>query len=97
MMESSSLSLSLTSSLTFPLSHQSKPNVCTLLSDTSFSYTVYSVESLPANLRDYFNMLVVFDYDTLIPSRALEAIWDKDDIETENSMCGEFTLISLYS
>ena len=56
-----------------------------------FSYTVYSVESLPANLRDYLSMMVVFDYDTLIPSCALETIWDKDDIETENYMCGEFT------
>ena len=48
----------------------------------------YSVESLPVELRDYFNLLVVFDYDTLIPSRALETIWDTDDIDTDTHLTG---------
>ena len=47
-----------------------------------------SVESLPAELRDYFNLLVVFDYDTLIPSRALETIWGTDVIDTETYLTG---------
>ena len=49
---------------------------------------LHSVESLPAELRDFFNLLVVFDYDTLIPSRALETIWDKDDIDTDSYLTG---------
>lgn len=57
-----------------------------------YPYPIYfcSVESLPIELKDYFNLLVVFDYDTLIPSRALETIWNKDDIDTESYLSGRF-------
>lgn len=55
---------------------------------TQFVSFLDSVESLPAELRDYFNLLVVFDYDTLIPSRALETIWDTDVIDTETYLTG---------
>ena len=53
-----------------------------------YNYSLRSVESLPVELKDYFNLLVVFDYDTLIPSRALETIWDTDDIDTESYLNG---------
>ena len=56
---------------------------------------LYSVESLPVELRDHFNLLVVFDYDTLIPSRALETIWDADDIDTDNYMTGKNIITAL--
>ena len=49
--------------------------------------TLCSVECLPekpVRKRDYLEMLVVFGYDTLIPSHALETIWDKDIIHTES-------------
>ena len=51
------------------------------------------MESLSGELREYLNLLVVFDYDTLIPSRALETIWNKDDIETEKYMYGKLNYI----
>ena len=58
-----------------------------------FFFLHFSVESLPESpvrLRDYLELLVVFDYDTLIPSRALETIWNTDDLDTESYMSGEF-------
>ena len=33
-------------------------------------------------------MFVVFDYNTLVSSRALEIIWNKDSIETEELLMG---------
>lgn len=48
-----------------------------------------SVESLPEHLKKYFEMFVVFDYDTLIPADALETIWDTDTLDTEQFMMGE--------
>ena len=48
-----------------------------------------SVESLPDNLKKYFEMLVVFDYDTFVPADALETIWGTDTLDTEAFMMGE--------
>jgi apoptotic protease-activating factor len=42
-----------------------------------------SVESLPQHLQELFEMFSVFDYNTLVSSRALETIWSKDSLETE--------------
>ncbi|CAI8005159.1 Apoptotic protease-activating factor 1, partial [Geodia barretti] len=42
-----------------------------------------SVENLPPRLQELFEMFVVFDYNTLVSSRALEVIWNKDSLETE--------------
>ena len=58
---------------------------------------LHSVESLSVELRDYFNLLVVFDYDTLIPSRALETIWDRDDIDTESLLAGKLHVRMTHS
>ena len=33
-------------------------------------------------------MFVVFDYNTLVSSRALEVIWNKDSLETEELLMG---------
>ncbi len=48
-----------------------------------------SVESLPKHLKAYFDMFVVFDYDTLIPADALETIWGTDPLDTEQFVMGE--------
>ena len=39
-------------------------------------------------LQELFEMFVVFDYNTLVSSRALEVIWNKDSLETEELLMG---------
>ena len=34
-------------------------------------------------------MFVVFDYNTLVSSRALETIWNRDSLETEELLMGK--------
>ena len=63
----------------------------------NFALLSYSVESLQAELKDYFNMLVVFDYDTLIPSRALETIWGTDFVDTDNYIGGRLSTNTYYT
>ena len=48
-----------------------------------------SVESLPEHLTEYFEMFVVFDYDTLISAAALATIWGTDTLDTEEFLMGE--------
>ena len=47
-----------------------------------------SEESLSDGLLELFQSLVVFDYDTLVPSPALETIWGQDIFEVEDNMAG---------
>ena len=47
-----------------------------------------SVESLPQNMKQYFELFVVFDHDTLISGDALETIWALDSLDTEDMMMG---------
>ena len=47
-----------------------------------------SVESLPDELREYFEMLTVFDYDIAIPVKVFETIWDLDEFDAEENMNG---------
>ena len=39
--------------------------------------------------QELFEMFSVFDYNTLVSSRALETIWNKDSLETEELLMGE--------
>ena len=39
-------------------------------------------------MQELFEMFVVFDYNTRVSSRALEVIWNKDSIETEELLMG---------
>ena len=48
----------------------------------------YSVESLPGYLKQYFEILVTVDYDTLITREALDTIWGTDKFDTEDYMRG---------
>ena len=50
-----------------------------------------SEESLPDHLKEYFQMFVVFDYDTLIPADALETIWGTDTLDTDEFMMGKIS------
>ena len=52
-----------------------------------------SVESLPASLQQLFEMFVVFDYNTLVSTRALEVIWQRDIIETEELLMGKWVCV----
>ena len=47
-----------------------------------------SVESLPGGLQGLFEMFVVFDYNTFIPTRVLETIWNREVLETEELLMG---------
>ena len=47
-----------------------------------------SVESLPQNMKQYFELFVVFDHDTLISGDALETIWALDSLDAEDMMMG---------
>ena len=48
-----------------------------------------SVDSLPEEQREYFEMLTVFDYDIAIPLKVLEIIWNVDDeFDAEEHMNG---------
>ena len=47
-----------------------------------------SVENLPLNMKQYFELFVVFDHDTLISGDALETIWALDSLDTEDMMMG---------
>ena len=42
-------------------------------------------------------MFVVFDYNTLVSSRVLEVIWNKDTIDTEELLMGNDTKTSTMS
>ena len=48
-----------------------------------------SVESLSPDLRPLFNMLVVFDYDALVPLDTLATLWELDSFEADTRMTGE--------
>jgi hypothetical protein len=50
------------------------------------------VDSLPEELREYFEMLTVFDYDVAIPLKVLEVIWDVDEFDAEEYMNGRYNL-----
>lgn len=39
-------------------------------------------------MQELFEMFVVFDYNTLVSTRALEVIWNKDSLETEELLMG---------
>ena len=56
-------------------------------------YTVVSVDSLPEELQEHFKMLTVFDYDTAIPLKVLETVWDVDDFDAEEHMNGNLCFI----
>ena len=47
-----------------------------------------SVQGLPDDLRGLFEMLAVFEHNTMIPSEALSTIWGLDDLETQDHMEG---------
>ena len=49
-----------------------------------------SVESLSDDLKKYFDMFVVLDYDTLITAEAMSTIWGRDTFDTEEYMGGMF-------
>ena len=52
------------------------------------------MDSLPDEQREYFEMLVVFDYDTAIPLTVLEALWGvEDDFDAEEYMNGKFVIL----
>ena len=51
-----------------------------------------SVESLPDHLKEYFEMFVVFEYDTLVSCDALATIWGLDTLDTEQYMEGKACL-----
>ena len=51
-------------------------------------FLILSVENLPEECREYFDMLAVFDYDTLIPVTALATVWDVDEFDAEDYMNG---------
>ena len=40
-------------------------------------------------LKELFEMFVVLDYNTLVSSRALEIIWNKDSLDTEELLMGK--------
>ena len=46
---------------------------------------LHSVESLSDKSRQYFDTLVVFDYDTVIPLSVLETIWNVNIEEDEDA------------
>ena len=48
-----------------------------------------SVESLSPDLRPLFNMLVVLDYNALVPLDTLATLWELDSFEADTRMSGE--------
>ena len=48
-------------------------------------------------LQDLFEMFVVFDYNTLVSSRALETIWNRDSLETDELLMGGRGFIILWA
>lgn len=48
-----------------------------------------SVESLDEEERECFEMLTVFDYDTVIPLKVLETVWQVDEFDAEEYMNGK--------
>ena len=53
-----------------------------------FILCVKSVESLPEELKERFEMLTVFDYDFPISLKALCTIWNKEELDAEDCMNG---------
>ena len=53
-----------------------------------------SVESLPDHIKEYFEMFVVFEYDTLVSCDALATIWGLDTLDTEQYMEGKVYSVS---
>ena len=47
-----------------------------------------SVEGLSSELRSLFDLLVVFDYDTLVPLETLATLWDLDTLDADIKMTG---------
>ena len=47
-----------------------------------------SVEGLSSELRSLFDLLVVFDYDTLVPLETLATLWDLDTFDADIKMTG---------
>ena len=47
-----------------------------------------SVEGLSTQLRPLFDLLVVFDYDTLIPLETLATLWEMDTFDADTTMTG---------
>ena len=47
-----------------------------------------SIEGLSTEMTQWFNSLVVFDYDTVIPARVLATYWDVDEFQAESNMEG---------
>ena len=45
-----------------------------------------SVEGLSTQLRPLFDLLVVFDYDTLIPLETLATLWEMDTFDADTTM-----------
>ena len=51
----------------------------------SVTALLYSVENLSEEYREYFEMLAVFDYGTVIPLSVLETLWDMNIEEYEDA------------
>ena len=47
-----------------------------------------SVEGLSNEVRPFFDMLVVFDYDTLVPQKTLATMWGLDIFDADIKMTG---------
>ena len=73
---------------------------CKLTASTSscaLCVHVCSIESLSDDLKKYFEMFVVLDYDTLITAEAMSTIWGTDIIDTEEYMDGMFNACDYYN
>ena len=67
--------------------------MCVCLQESLNASIALTEESLPTDTRNYFHRLVVFDYDSVIPTTALYTIWEqKDQLSAENIMLGLFVL-----
>ena len=53
-----------------------------------FILCVNSVESLPEELKESFEMLTVFDYDFPVSLKALCTIWNVEELDAEEYMNG---------
>ena len=58
---------------------------------------LFSIQSLPKGLRDYFELLVVLKRDIEISPDVLEIIWDMDNYDTEDCLTRKFRYVCKVS
>ena len=62
--------------------------VCMCLQESLNTSIALTEESLPEKTKWHFHQLVVFDYDSIIPTTALATLWDQKEFDAEEIMLG---------